>query len=174
MMSDVSVVTFDSLTPEERKQLSKALFPEKYGDKVTLLGVDRELSPLPIRVSKKIGEAIKPLLETMRKALGDPDAVKVDTAVVHGLVTVTRILAGHYGWNDVTEAVASDEDLGVSLLEMEDLVNRQATLNSVNDFYLLPLWSVIRFLQAAEMATVRVQSLQRMVASIGTQETTSA
>ena len=173
MSSVSSVVTYDSLTDEERKQLSKALFPEKYGTKVTLLGVDRELSPIPLKVSKRVGEAIKPLLETFRKALGDPDAVKVDTAVVHGLVSVTRILAGHYGWADVTEAVAS-EDLGVSLLEMEDLVNRQATLNSVNDFYLLPLWSVIRFLQAAEMATVRVQSLQRMVASIGTQETTSA
>ncbi len=149
-----------SLSFDERESLSKALFPETHTERITLLGKERLLRPLPIKFSRKVYTLTKPLIDKFGGAtISEGEVGQQDETIYKNLCEVVKTVAEFYGesWNDVVLAI---NDEMVSLVELEQVALEQVHLNSVNDFLLRPLRVLIRFLQVTEIMQTKAESLQ--------------
>lgn len=154
-LTDLAKPVFDASPDEVKEAVSKVLFPETLTDTITLLGKERKVSPLPVKISKKISAALKPFSIQLNKSEGKWDA---DETLTEALLTVTKDLAEFYDWQDVLEA-ANTEDL--LLDDIQALCVIQRGVCSTSDFLLLPLSGAIGMMQIAEvgMLTARMKSL---------------
>lgn len=152
----------ESLTPEERDHLSKALFPDTHTNRVTILEQERTLRPVPVKVSRKLYSLLKDYAEKVQEegaVIEEPtnaeEAVaKYEEEILKRLFEITKSLAEFYGWSDVIEAVAQE---GLSVPEMEGLAYTQQELNSANDFLLQPLRVFVRMLQVREIVLLKLE-----------------
>lgn len=156
--------SLSSLSFDERESLSKALFPETHTERITLLGKERLLRPLPIKFSRKIHALTKPLIDKFggNGAMPEAEVGQYDETIYSNLREVAKTVAEFYGesWNDVVAAV---NDEMISLVELEQIALEQVHLNSVNDFLLRPLRVLMRFLQATEIMQTKAESLENTI-----------
>lgn len=152
----------ESLSPENRAKLSKALFPETHTDEVRLLGTPRKLWPVPIKVARAVYTLLKDYAEVTQEDGSVEESMtreaamtEYDTRVLSNLKQIAVILGGYYKWDDVVKA-AGDEEL--SLTELESLAFVQQELNSANDFLLQPLRIFVKMLQAREIAMLHLEN----------------
>lgn len=151
----------DALSESEKAQLENSvLFPSTYTGVVEILGVERELRPLPIKWSKKINHALAPLTEAadltttkfISQAIGKKTKSKdLEFDMLSSLLLVSDILAEFYGWDDVREAI-KEEDLTIDCLQA--LVIMQQGVQNTNDFLLIGLRIIVNLMQAMEIAQV--------------------
>ncbi len=142
------------LTEEQRKMLSKALFPESHTDKVSLLKKERFITPLPIKISRKISTLLSDFQAKVEGAEVSTNAVDLDLLTY--LLEISKTLAEFYKWEDVLEALQT-EDLTVT--ELQHLIVQQLNLQETNDFLLIPLRVLVGIMQQAEIEMVNMQSI---------------
>lgn len=141
------------LTDEQRQQLSQALFPDTHTDKVTLVGKERTITPLPVKVSRKLNA----MLQGLQAKLEEGEGVKVvEINLIDSVLEVADCLASFYGWEDVIEAIKEEE---VMLPELQSLIVQQLTLQEMNDFLLMPLRLLVGIMQQAEIEMLNMQSI---------------
>lgn len=159
----------DQMSDAEREKLSKALFPETHTDTVKVLGKERLLRPLTIRYARVVNKLLQPYLDRIDKQVSDEplDANSLDEKkkaleeseiTLKYLLRLAGTLAEFYGkdWEDIKEAVSNED---ISLVELEDVAVQQAHLNSVNDFLLVPLRTLIRILRWEEMRNAKLETM---------------
>jgi hypothetical protein len=159
-------ISFSSLSLDEQDKLSKVLFPETHTDSVSLLGKDRALRPTSIKVSKQVNHLLKPLMDKIAEVSSPDsteniDAQQLDDNVLQCLFQLAVVLSEFYGedWADVRDAAKQE---GLSLAELEALAYTQQELNTANDFFLLPLRALVRFLQMREIASIKLEGMASM------------
>lgn len=143
------------LDASQRENLSKALFPETHTDKIRLLDKGRTLTPLPIKTAKRLHKALYAVAELIQKATDELASIALDEGLLDGIINSSMIIADHYGWEDVKDAIEKEE---VSMTELQELLQRQQALQAANDFLLTPLRITVATMQLAEIGTVRFLS----------------
>jgi len=159
---DMSLLT---LTADQREMLSKALFPDTHTDTVEVLGVKRTLRPLPIKWSKQMHALLAPFHEGLEAAEITAEGTnieKVKEVVANELdllslmLSASEIIATYYKWEDVLEALKSEEVLSD---ELQALIVVQQNLQKANDFLLMGLRMLVGVMQQAEIQSVRMLSM---------------
>lgn len=150
----------DTLSAEERDQLSRVLFPETDTTEVEVLGKTRELRPLPVRTAQRLKKTLAPVVTELQRGLAsverDPNTeYDAEEAILRALEKSAEVLADFYGWDDVKAALAKD---GLAIAEYQALASVQVQVNGTNDFLLSGLRTVVRWMQIAELMMVRFQS----------------
>lgn len=141
------------LSAEQRAQLSQALFPETHTDKVMLVGKERTITPLPVKVSRKLNN----MLQGLQAKLEEGEGVKVvEVNLIDSVLEVGLCLSEFYNWEDVTEAIKEEE---VMLPELQALIVMQLTLQEMNDFLLMPLRLLVGVMQQAEIEMMNMQNI---------------
>jgi hypothetical protein len=141
------------LSPEDQKNLSKALFPDIDTVSVSILGKERLLRPLPLKYSKIINSIVSPIVEDMEKDnKSDGPKKSYDLTLVNALKQVMKILSKFYGWG--IEADLEDEE-NLTIAELQAVASLQVRLNGTNDFLLVPLRSIVTTMQLYEMAATQ-------------------
>jgi hypothetical protein len=166
LLDNEAETSSQSLTEDQQRMLSKVLFPETHQEKVMLCGKERALHVLPLKWDRKLHAATIPFAtaaedeENRGKVIADLD--KLLDQAMHDAVAV---LCEAYGkdWYDVKQAL-EDEELLVS--EMQAVAVAQQGLQGQNNFFLMPLRTVVRVMRAREIFEVRQGDLFGM-ASIG-------
>ena len=162
-----SVIDFgvSELSLSEKEKLSYALFPETHTKSVQVLGKERILRPLTIKYSRIVNKLLEPYMDRLSKTAveGSEEAatgVPMDL-ILTSLFRVVKSMADFYGneWEDIKIAIESED---IALVEMEGVVVQQSHLNTVNDFLLVPLRTLIRMMQLQEIRNVRLESLANM------------
>lgn len=156
-------LSFGSLSDEQKSACSKVLFPETHTDKVTILGKQRELRVLTIKLSRRLNEAMLPFSKALSEAqLSDsaPSAIQravpMDDTLIESMLRSASILADFYEWKDVATALA---DEGVTQDEIQSLLVTQTALQGANDFLLGPLRTAIEVMRSRNVAEVKLRSL---------------
>ena len=142
----------------DREKLSKALFPDTHTKEVELLGITRQLRPVPLKVAKQLETALMPVSMKLANELAKTEA-DVGPLVISALSKAGRILATYYNWQDVQKGL-DEEDLSVTELQM--LASVQAQLNGENDFLLGPLRVILKVNQLHEIIARKFQSIMSM------------
>lgn len=140
-------IGLDLLTDSEVDALHPSLFPSARADTVQVLQIDRQIKPIPLKVSAKI----KALLTPVVNAIGEnvPDDITL-TAHIAGAV---KILCDHYGWDDIAQAMTGDVgEFGISIVELHEIAVRQTEVSTVTDIYLEPLRRLLNFLRLSTIA----------------------
>lgn len=151
-----------ALPEGDAASLSKVLFPDTHTDKVTLLGKERTLKPVPVKIARQINAATVAIANRINAAFAGDGSIAedqlnkpLDEPVTTALMTVTKVLADYYEWLDVKFA-AESEDL--TLTEVQALAVTQVRLNENNDFLLSPLRTLIASLQIIEILGMHFRS----------------
>lgn len=151
---------FGTLSPEEQAQLSRCLFPDEDTKDVEVLGVKRELRPLPIKWARKLKASIQPIVADIQKgfdgASNADEDYDAEAPLLDALEKAAQVIVDFYGWEDVKEALKGD---GLPLSDYQALAAVQVGVNGSNDFLLVGLRSVVRWMQINEMMTVRFQNM---------------
>jgi len=155
-LDDQIQVSYDSLTADEREMLPKVLFPETHVNTIKVLGKERELHPVPIKISKKISQLLQPFIDAANNEQNARPTIDED--VMTALVKVVDVLCRHYGesWNDIRDELDLEDvtEIGLSESELEAIAYGQAEVNGVNDFFLHPLRLIVKMLQGRAIASV--------------------
>lgn len=143
----------DSLTDEQKQQLSKALFPSTDTRKVTLLGEERELRPLTIKFERQLNVTLQAFQDKVKEG-EDPTKV-VDIDLLETVLDASKILATFYGWDDVKGKIEEED---VHMEELQALLVIQSQLQESNSFLLMPLRILVVVMQQAEIEMIHLQS----------------
>lgn len=151
------------ISADERKDLSKVLFPDTHTNKVSVLGKEREVRPLPIKYGKQINELLNPIADKIGKAITTPTEEKPlegsdvpHSEMVEALQKVADILATFYHWEDVKLAIAEEE---LTVTELQSLAFVQMEVSGSNDFLLSGLRLIVKALQMQEVLVLKFQNL---------------
>lgn len=158
MSEESKVVEAKDVLPEDQQvYLSKALFPDTHKGAVTLLGEERTLSPLVIKVARQLHTALFEVSRAIQKN-ADPESqnLDLDDQLTAGLLKAAEILAIHYGWDDVKTAIVNEE---ITIEAIQTLLNEQVALQNANDFLLTPLRVSVAAMKLAEIGTIQFLSL---------------
>lgn len=153
---------FTPLTPEQKEQLNKVLFPDTHTDKVKVLGEVRTLTPLPVKITRKLNTVAKPLAKKIEDSSKVRENVDIDEDLLEVLSESVLLLADYYKWDDVKKEVKEE---GLRITELEEVLFTQLHLNENNDFLLSPLRSILSVLRITEI--VRVRTSQIMPTTLG-------
>lgn len=145
------------LTPEQEAQLSKVLFPDTHTGTVEFCGADRTLRPLTVKWAKKMAAILQPISQALNEASLSTGVKDAELELADALVSVGKLLAEFYGWEE--EVVAKLEEEEVDLAELQALVVEQGALTRASDFLLIPLRVVVGTMRLAEVAMLRYQAL---------------
>lgn len=142
---------------DEADKMSAVLFPTTFGEVVSLGGQTLKLTPLPIKRTKELFTALKPLSESIQASVSDPEVVKtMDLDMVGALETAARTIFEHHNATELLRRL-SDQDFAVS--ELQALALQQQAINGANDFLLAPLRTIVRIMQISEILQHRFQSI---------------
>ena len=156
-LESVKDQAYQDLPTDFQQQLSLVLFPETHTDKVKVFGKKRSISPLPIKPCKKLHSALKPVMEKIQKTVSEADDQDFDDEFLEAILDAGKILAEHYGWEDVKEAIEEDE---IVLGEVQALLVAQTNLQGANDFLLRALQVVCSVMQMTEIQAINLKALQ--------------
>lgn len=149
------------LSPVEREQLSRVLFPDSNDlHTVVLLGKPREIHPLPIKPAQRLRKVLAPLTRELQKGIEETEKdpridFDAEEVIIRALEKAAEHLATFYKWEDVTAALQGD---GLSLEEMQSLAVKQTEVSGNNDFLLDGLRTMVRWMKVAELMSLRFQS----------------
>lgn len=152
----------DSLTDDQRRNLSKVLFPETHVAEVEFAGETRKLRPLTVKYSRRMHEMILPFSEKAREAAISEKPYDIDPDTLKALYDMAEILAEFYGWADVPAKVKEED---VLLSELQSLAINQQELQGENDFLLAPLRIVIKLMRTREILSTRVLASSKSLSS---------
>jgi hypothetical protein len=155
-----------SLNTEERERLSKALFPDTHTETIEVLGIERELRPLPIKWARKLHSITSPVAVKIQNSINSKKQQEFDVQLLDASMKAATMLAQFYGWEDVEEALKEEEIL---MDDVQILLVEQATLQRANDFLLNPLRVVLGGRRLAEVGMIQFQSIsngQRSLSNI--------
>lgn len=155
LIHDVNA-NYGLLSEEERKMLSKVLFPDSQMQPVNIMGKVRDLTPMPVKWAKKLRAAMLPFSDKLAAAQKDPTAASEDMALLEAIAQCCRVICDRYGWEDIKQAL-DDEELTSS--DMQALVVAQTSLQGSNDFLVTPLRIACMVMQVVEMQAVKLQSM---------------
>lgn len=150
---------------DQRKKLSKVLYPDTHKESVEINGKTFNVTPVPLRISKRISAALEDFSEQARKAATDTkgDAFDASAKVADQISEVAKIMCGFYmerfpegDWGQLLEDLKA-ENIGIA--EIQDLVMTQQVVQGTNDFLFIPLRLAIRLMQVQEILTVTGLSL---------------
>jgi hypothetical protein len=152
----------NALDPDQRKNLSKVLFPDTHVAELLFAGEQRKLRPLTVKFSRRMHEALIPFSEKAKEAAISETPYDVDPDMLKALYDMANILAEYYGWEDVPGKVATED---VLLSELQSLAVNQQELQGENDFLLSPLRIVIKLMQTREILSLRVLATSKNLSS---------
>lgn len=144
------------LSDEQRKNLSKVLFPDTHNSIITLLGKERELRPLPIKISRKLSEQLNAFQIKLEKGITDTATV-TDINLCDHLMSTVHTLAEFYEWDDVL----ADLEIGdhLTTTDLQRVLVEQTHLQETNDFLLIPLRVLVGMMQHTEIEMLNLQSI---------------
>lgn len=145
---------------DEQAKLSKVLFPDTHKESATINGKEFKVTPVPLRISKRIQVALEDFTNNAVKAAANPSGKAFDAsaAVADQIAEVAKIMCAFYAerfpegdWNQLLEDL-KEENIGIT--EIQDLVMTQQAVQGTNDFLLVPLRLALRLMQVQELMTV--------------------
>lgn len=160
-------LAIQELSEEERKSLSKVLFPDTHTNEITVGGKKRTLRPLPVKWTRQVSHILQ---EFNQKTSGSEDEVASDLNMLDALIKVVRILAEYYKWDDLL-----DDPESLNIGEIQSLVYTQTELNGANDFLLSRLFMLVKQMQTREVLQLRLKSMSttQLLSLLGTSASTS-
>lgn len=150
----------DSMTATDKERLDKVLFPDTHVQKVTFLGGERDLRPLPVKYAKLVHAQMMPFATKAiesDKAESDDRAFEADEILSDALTGVAKTLCGFYGWGDEVEQKIQSGN--VTTTELQALVSVQTNVNGANDFLLAPLRLAVKIMRVRALMDVVVNNL---------------
>lgn len=156
-----------ALSPDQDAALSKVLFPDTHTDKVTLLGVERTLRPLPVKYSRLLNTCLQDFQLRVEKGLVEEGTTDVN--LLDQLLMVVDHLSDFYKWEDVKKELAELEQITTG--DLQRVVVNQAALQEANDFLLMPLRVLIGMMRHVE---IEMSLYQNISSGPGSSNTTIA
>jgi len=148
---------YNTLTQDEKDNLSKVLFPNTHTKQLNILGKVRDLEPLTVKWSKQLRSAMQPYAKALETAIKDPNKVEdQDMQLLDGISHCCRILCAKYGWDDIRQALDDDE---LTTSDLQAIAVAQLNLQGENDFLATPLRVACMVMRTAEIQSLRLQTI---------------
>lgn len=137
--------------------------------KVLVCGKERELKPLPIKPSKKLGGILNVIVQELNKVgkMSEEEREKSvmggkEDAVADAYVKALALLSDVYGWNNTADEIESQ----MTMKEVRAAVDAQVKLNEDDDFLLLAPRLISQILsQTGVAATKALEGLKALSSS---------
>lgn len=143
------------LTDEQRKNLSKVLFPDSHTDTFDVLGKTRTLRPLPIKYSRQVNEVLSVFQAKLDQGLNSSEVTDIN--LLDSLLSVVDKLCDFYKWEDIKEELDDGEVLQVT--DLQRIVVNQVALQEANDFLLMPLRVLVGMMRHVEIEMTNLQNI---------------
>lgn len=146
-----------NLTDEQLRLRSLALFPQTHTDKVTVMGVERYIRPLPLKYARQMSVELHDVEAQIEAAFKAKEAVQVDAKMADALKRGVGVMCSFYKetFNDIQADMETEEEM--TAFDYQLLCNTQQRVQGTNDFLLVGLRLVIKMMQLQETLSVRQQ-----------------